>query len=79
MALYSAETAALEPRVRLAITDAQLRLEGEKANLNSRINSIDKKVKAMLAGAQMVAQQAAASLNALHAQATISGIDSTSS
>lgn len=78
VALYSAQNAALEPRVRLAIADAQLRLDGAKSNLSSRIDSIEQKVKAALTGAQMVAAMASAGINAINTQSSISGNDSTS-
>ena len=38
VALYSAEAAALEPRVRLAIADADLKMRGEEANQRSRMD-----------------------------------------
>ncbi|MBS0453944.1 MAG: hypothetical protein JSS14_21800 [Proteobacteria bacterium] len=75
VALYTAQVTALDPKVRLAITDAQLKIEGEKANLAAKEQSMDAKVKAAIAGAQMVAQQAAAGLNAINAQASVSGQD----
>lgn len=75
VALYSAEVTALEPRIRLAIADADLKFRGAQANLQAQIQSIEEKVRAAIAGAQMVAQQASAGLNAINAQASISGQD----
>jgi hypothetical protein len=75
VALYGAQVSALEPRVRLAITDAQLKMEAEKANMAAISTSVDQKVRAALEGAQLLASQASAGLNAIHAQAGISGSD----
>lgn len=79
VALYSAEAAALEPRVRLAITDAQLRMQASSENMRAQSASRDAKVQAATTGAQMVASMASAGINAINAQASISGNDSTSS
>lgn len=75
VALYSAETAALEPRVRLAITDAQLKQGAAEANLRSDMSSLDAKVRAFIAAAGMLGTQAASGLNAIHASTGISGQD----
>lgn len=78
VALYSAQTAALQPRVQLAITDANLKLEAAKANLQAVASSVDAKVRAALAGAQLVASMASAGINAIGGRASISGSDSSS-
>lgn len=78
VAMYSAESAAAEPRIRLAITDAQLRQAAAEANLRSDMASIDAKVRALMAAMTTLAQQAAAGLNAINAQSSISGSDTTS-
>lgn len=75
VALYTAQNAALEPRVRLAITDAQLKLEASKANLQAQSSTTELKVRAAIAGAQMVAAMASAAINAIGARASISGSD----
>lgn len=75
-ALYQAEVAALEPRVRLAITDAQIKLEGQQANLRAQLQTLSDRVQAALANAKMTADAAAASLNGIGAGATITGSDS---
>ncbi|MCY1240478.1 hypothetical protein D9M72_533300 [compost metagenome] len=77
-ALYQAENTALEPRVRLAITDAQIKLEGERANLSARTQTMSDRVQAALGNAKMTADAAAASWNGIGAGASISGQDSTS-
>ncbi|MGJ3704654.1 hypothetical protein [Variovorax sp. AFSI2.2] len=77
VALYSAESAALQPRVQLAIADADLKMRGEQANLQAQMNSLESKVRAAIAGAQLVGQQAAAGLNAINSSASISGSDTT--
>ena len=78
VALYSAEVTAIQPLVQLNITDAQLKLEAQKANLQSSEATIDAKVRAALAGAQMVASMATAGINAINAQTSISGSDQSS-
>lgn len=78
ISLYSAQTAALEPRVRLAITDATLKMQAEQANLQAQVGTIEAKVRAALAGAQMVASMASAGINAINASSSIQGNDSTS-
>jgi hypothetical protein len=76
--MYSAEASALEPRVRLAIADADLKMRGEEANLRAATGAVDAKVRATMAGAQMFGTQAAAGLNAINTSASISGSDSSS-
>lgn len=76
VAMYSAQVTALEPKVRLAITDANLQLEAKKANLAATSASIDAKVRAALAGANMSASMASAGINAINGQSSISGVDS---
>ncbi|BEP54543.1 hypothetical protein GmRootV118_17870 [Variovorax sp. V118] len=76
--MYSAEAAALEPRVRLSIADADLKMRGEEANIRAATGAVDAKVRATMAGAQMFGTQAAAGLNAINTSASISGSDSSS-
>ena len=76
-ALYQAEVAALEPRVRMAITDAELQQRASEANMKAQVDMIQAKLQGALGAAQMLATQAAAGLNAINAQASISGADST--
>lgn len=78
VAYYGAEVAAAEPLVRLAITDATLKLQAEQANLTAQSASQDQKVKAALAAMQVVATQASAGINAIGGRASISGSDSSS-
>lgn len=75
VAMYTAETAALDPRIRLSIADADLKMRGEEANLRSRSAAIDARVRAAMQGADQVAHVAAASLNGISASAGISGTD----
>lgn len=77
-AMYQAEVAALEPKVRLAITDAQLKLDASRSNLDAELKTLTERVNAALAHAKMVADAAAASLNGIGAGASISGSDSSS-
>lgn len=78
VSLYQAQTAAIEPRVRLAIADADLKMRGEEANQRSQLAVIEAKVRAALEAAQQMATQAAGLLNGIHAGVSISGSDSTS-
>jgi hypothetical protein len=78
VSLYQAQTAAIEPRVRLAIADADLKMRGEEANQRSQLTVIEAKVRAALEAAQQMATQAAGLLNGIHAGVSISGSDSTS-
>ena len=75
VSLYQAEAAALEPRVRLAIADAEIKSRGGEANLRAKSAAIDDRARAALAYAQSVASAAAASLNGINAGASISGSD----
>lgn len=76
VALYQAESAALEPRVRLAIADAQLKQAGNEANLRSKNLTLGDRVQAAIAALTTTTQVAAASLNGISAGASISGSDS---
>ncbi|MNX65354.1 hypothetical protein D3C86_964090 [compost metagenome] len=78
VALYSAETQALEPRVRLAIADGQLKMQGADVNLRAKSQALDSRVRAALEQAQQIAAAASASLNGISAGASISGNDSSS-
>lgn len=76
IAMYQAEVTALEPGIRLAIADAQIKSDGERANLNSKISTIEARLRAALANAGLVASWASASLNGINASAGITGSDS---
>ena len=76
-ALYAAQVNALDPLTKLHITDATLRMEVNKANQASYINSIDEQVKAAMMAAQMYASMAASGINGVNAQASVQGSDST--
>lgn len=78
VALYQAESAALEPRVRLAIADAQIKEAGNEANLRSKNQTLNDRVQAAVAALTSTTQVAAASLNGISAGASISGQDSSS-
>jgi hypothetical protein len=77
-AMYSAQVAAVEPFVRLNITDAQLHAEADQANLRSKNSTQESLTRAALANANMVGGIAASSLNGINAGASISGSDSSS-
>lgn len=76
VALYQAESAALEPRVRLAIADAQIQQAGNEANLRAKVQTLNDRVQAAIAALTSTTQVAAASLNGINAGASISGTDS---
>lgn len=78
VALYQAESAALEPRVRLAIADAQIKQSGNEANLRSKNQTLNDRVQAAIAALTTTTQVAAASLNGINAGASVSGSDSSS-
>ncbi|WP_398493382.1 hypothetical protein [Variovorax sp.] len=75
-ALYSAQTAALEPRVRLAIADADIQQQAATVNLRARTETAQMRAQGMLANLKMLGDSAAASFNGIGAGASISGGDS---
>lgn len=77
-AMYTAQVSALEPQIRMIITDAELRQKSDQANLNAKMASIDAKVKAAMAAAQLVGTQSAAGINAIGARSSISANDGSS-
>lgn len=77
-AYYSAQVAAAEPAVRLAITDATLKLQAEQANLSALSATQHDKVQAALGAMQLLGTQASAGINAIGGRASISGSDSSS-
>ena len=77
-ALYQAEIAALEPEVRMAITNAELKQRASDANLKASVDTLQAKVQTAMSAVQMLATQAAAGINAIGARASISGGDSSS-
>lgn len=74
--MFSAQVAAAEPAVRLAIAQGQVSAQVGQANVNAASGSIEAKVRAGISGAQMAASQASAGINAINASASISGSDS---
>lgn len=74
---YRAQLAAVEIPVRVATTNAELKSKTTSENLRVEMETLSQRIAAAVAGAQMVGTQAAAALNAIHTQATISGNDST--
>lgn len=74
--MYSAQVAAVEPFVRLNITDAQLQTSANQANLNAKSQAVSDRVRAALANASTIGGIVASSWNGLNAGASISGTDS---
>lgn len=73
VALYSAESQALEPRVRLAITDAQLKAQGNEANLRANVQAQGDRVQMAISDANRTASMLAAMLNAISASTAFTG------
>jgi hypothetical protein len=67
VALYQAQSAALDPLVRLEITDAELKERAAEANLRARTETTQARVQAAMASLKMVGDSAAASLNGIGA------------
>ena len=78
VALFSAEVTALQPRVQLAIEEARLEAGTNEANLRSILSTAQTKADLAKAAAQMLAAQASAGINAINAQTSIAGNDSSS-
>jgi len=67
VALYQAQSAALEPFLRLEITDAELKERAQEANLRASTETAQLRAQAALANLKMVGDAAAASLNGISA------------
>lgn len=67
VSLYQAQSAALDPFVKLSITDAQLKEAAEQANLRAKTETAQLRVQAALSNIKMVGDAAAASFNSIHA------------
>lgn len=74
--LYGAEVSAQEPRVRMILGQADIKTRIGEANLRASSGALEARVRAAMEYAQMLGNQAAAGLNALHGGASISGSDS---
>lgn len=67
IALYQAQNTALEPLIRLNITDAELKERAAEANARARTDTAQLRVQTVLANVKMVGDAAAASLNGIGA------------
>ena len=76
VALYSAETQALQPRVQLAIESARLESGTNEANQKAITATAQAKAELAKAAALALGQQASAGINGINAQSSISGSDS---
>ena len=74
--LYGAEVSAQEPNVRMMLGRADIQARIGTANLQAQSSALEARVRAAMAYAEMLGNQAAAGLNALHGGASISGSDS---
>lgn len=74
---YRAQISAVEIPVRVSTTNAELKARTNEANLRTAMETITTRVNAVMANAQMSGTQAAAALNAIHTQASISASDVT--
>ena len=72
-AFYQAQVSALELPARVAIADANADVDVRKSNLASQVEMIKARVNVVQAAAQAAGTQAAAAMNALNANAGISG------
>jgi len=73
---YRAQISAAETKLRADTSTAEFDVRAKEANLRAAIEALSQRVSTAIAAAQMLATQAAASLNALHAAAGISGSES---
>lgn len=71
--LYTAQVNAEEMVARVQMQQADLKHRAEKTNVETFMAAIDARVKVAMAHAQMLGTQAAAGLNAMNVQASISG------
>lgn len=76
--MYAAEVSAAEPLVRMALGTADIQARVGEANLRSASGALEARVRVAMEYAQMLGNQAAAGLNALHASAAVSGSSSDS-
>ena len=67
VSLYQAQNSALEPFIRLSITDAELKSKAEESNMRSQLETAQLRANAALAQIKMVGDAAAASLNGIGA------------
>jgi len=67
VALYQAQSAALDPFLRLEITDAELKQRAQEANLRAKMETAQLRAQAALSNLKMVGDAAAASLNGIGA------------
>ncbi len=75
---YRAQVTAVEIPVRVGTTNAELKARTNEANLRVAMETLGQRVSAVVANAQMVGTQAAAALNAINTQASVSGSSSDS-
>lgn len=74
---YRADVEGKTVALRVTTTNAELAQRTNEANLRALTESVSQRVQAAMSAAQMTGTQAAAALNALHANAAISGADVT--
>lgn len=65
VSLYQAQNSALEPFIRLSITDAELNERAQEANLRAQTETAQLRAQSALANMRMVGDAAAASLNGI--------------
>ena len=69
VSLYQAQSAALDPFLKLEITDAELKSRAHEANLKAQMQTAELRMQAVMANLKMVGDAAAASLNGISAGA----------
>lgn len=67
LGLYQAQNAAIEPLIRMNITDAELRQRAHEANSRATTEAAQLRVQTVLSNVKMVGDAAAASLNGINA------------
>lgn len=69
VSLYSAQSAALDPFIKLEVTDAELKARAQEANLKSKMQTAEMRMQSAMANLKMVGDAAASSLNGISAGA----------
>jgi hypothetical protein len=73
---YRAQLAAIDATLRVPLAKAELDLKVDNLNIDTQVNLLKMRVDATMSAAQMLATQAAAVLNSMHATAGFSGQES---
>lgn len=69
VSLYNAQSAALDPFIKLEVTDAELKARAQESNLKSKMQTAEMRMQSTMANLKMVGDAAASSLNGISAGA----------